>query len=706
MKEIYFLFGVHNHQPVGNFPEVFEDAYQKAYLPFVRVLSNHPSVKWSLHCSGILWDFISEKHPEYMEIIKKMVKSGQVELLTGGYYEPILPSISDKDKKGQIGKLNRFLRDKFNFNAKGIWLTERVWEPYLAKILAEMGVRFTIVDDTHFAAAGMDVDKLKGYYITEEQGSKLNIFPINKLLRYYIPFKTVEKNIEYFASCAQEYGAPAITMADDGEKFGLWPETYKHIYEDKWLENFLTALESNSSWIKTLTFSEYLDKFPPEGNVYLPTASYFELSEWALPQKTQSEFESLVKQFDLQPNIKKFLKGGFWRNFLTKYPESNNMHKKMFYVSEKVNSMVNNPVNSKNKKERNRKTDDNAQKAFNALYAGQCNCAYWHGVFGGLYLPHLRNAIYQKLIEAESLATKKDANGYKWKSYDINYDGKAERLYESSGQNLYFSPQKGGSLFEWDLIEKKVNFMNVLTRRQESYHQRLREFLANKESQSAQGNQVKTIHDLVKVKEENLDKYLNYDWYSRASLIDHFLHPNTKFEDFRNSKYGEQGDFVLGDYEAEVDSDKLVLKRRGTFWEGDNPRKIEVKKTIVPNNTSLRPGNCGFKVFYQLKNLENADIKMVFAPEFSFAFSYASEDENRVINSTKAWDRKDEGYGFLLKTEFSEDIELWTFPLETVSLSENGFERTYQGTVMLPVFRKDIPGNKEINLEIDIQIKK
>src|SRR5260370_24127362 len=36
------------------------------------------------------------------------------------------------------------------------------------------------------------------------------------------------------------------------------------------------------------------------------------------------------------------------------------------------------------------------------LYRAQCNCPWWHGAFGGLYLPHLRNAAYQHLIAADN----------------------------------------------------------------------------------------------------------------------------------------------------------------------------------------------------------------------------------------------------------------------------------------------------------------
>ena len=45
---------------------------------------------------------------------------------------------------------------------------------------------------------------------------------------------------------------------------------------------------------------------------------------------------------------------------------------------------------------------DYLEVARQELYRGQCNCPYWHGSFGGLYLPHLRNAIYRSLIAADN----------------------------------------------------------------------------------------------------------------------------------------------------------------------------------------------------------------------------------------------------------------------------------------------------------------
>lgn len=680
---VRFILGAHNHQPVGNFPDVLEMAYQRSYLPFMDAMERHPSLRWNLHASGILWDFFTEKHPDYIDRVREMAARGQLELLTGGYYEPILPAIPDCDKRGQIHKLTTYLSRTFAARPRGMWLAERVWEPGLAKTLAEAGVAYTVVDDAHFAAAGMDVEELRGYYVTEDQGVKLNIFPINQRLRYSIPFQPVENTIEYFRAVAAGGGNPVLVMADDGEKFGLWPETYKHVYEDGWLERFLCALEQNSDWIETTTFSRYLDAFPPDGRVYLPTASYFEMSEWSLPVAAQESFEAAVKQCAGQPGVSRFLRGGFWRNFLTKYPESNTIHKRMLDVSAHLEAARAGGV-----------SDRKLAPARDALYAGQCNCAYWHGVFGGLYLPHLRTALYRELISAQAALDAVVKKKPSFRTDDVDGDGRPEVIYEGKQQYLYFSPAVGGSLYEWDLFGPRVNLINVLTRRPEAYHGRLRAFLSHPQ-QDQQG--VKTIHDIVKVKEQNLDQHLCYDWHRRASLIDHFLHPATTREDFRKAKYGEQGDFVLGQYDARCSAAAVTFARTGTVWCNDRPYSIHVEKVITP-----RSG--GMAVAYTVQNKDDAAVELVFAPEFNFAFSCCAGDDDAAIPAQTAWSRRDPYANFTVDMHWSDPADVWVFPLETVSLSEDGFERTYQGTVAAIVCRLALEARSSKTITIEIKV--
>ena len=98
----------------------------------------------------------------------------------------------------QIEMFSRFLKDEFDVAVAGAWLTERIWEPQLAKYFSRAGIKYTIVDDTHLRYAGLKQDELYGYYLTEEEGESVNIFASDKFLRYAIPFKQPQENIDYF----------------------------------------------------------------------------------------------------------------------------------------------------------------------------------------------------------------------------------------------------------------------------------------------------------------------------------------------------------------------------------------------------------------------------------------------------------------------------------------------------------------------------
>ncbi len=113
MEKFKLAMGLHNHQPVGNFDHIFEDAHSQAYQPFIKLLLQYENIRLSLHQSGILWDWQEQNHPDFLEMVKKLIEQNRVELMTGGFYEPILPSIPDRDKKGQIELLNKYLCDKF-----------------------------------------------------------------------------------------------------------------------------------------------------------------------------------------------------------------------------------------------------------------------------------------------------------------------------------------------------------------------------------------------------------------------------------------------------------------------------------------------------------------------------------------------------------------------------------------------------------------
>ncbi|MGE5299753.1 MAG: alpha-amylase, partial [Acidobacteriota bacterium] len=230
MSKLHLILAFHNHQPVGNFDHVLEDCYRKSYLPFLETLLDHPALKIVLHYSGHLLAWMQERHSEAIDIIRTLVEKGRVEILSGGLYEPILPVLPEKDRVLQVSEMSKFVRKSLGYTPKGMWLAERVWEPQMPRFIAKAGMAYVPIDDYHFKLTGLEDDQLLGYYLTEDEGSEICVFPGSEKLRYYIPYRTVDDNLSYFREVADRGGDPLLTMADDGEKFGVWPKTYKHCY--------------------------------------------------------------------------------------------------------------------------------------------------------------------------------------------------------------------------------------------------------------------------------------------------------------------------------------------------------------------------------------------------------------------------------------------------------------------------------------------
>ena len=718
LKRIKLALGIHNHQPVGNFDFVFEDAYQRAYLPFLQILEKHPKIKLAQHYTGVLFEWLLKRDSEFGKMLRRMVERGQVEMMSGGFYEPILVNIPDEDKLGQIDKLNRFVKEHTGYKAKGLWLAERIWEPQLPKILAQTGARYVVIDDSHFKTAGLEEKDLYGYYLTEETGSVINIFPISERLRYTIPFADPQETIDFLASLATEEGDKLVVFADDGEKFGIWPNTHKHCYEDGWLEKFFTALEENADWIELVHFSEALEMLLPLGRVYLPTASYREMMEWALPSQAilrYEEFEQQLKESGIFDKYKMFVRGGFWRNFLAKYPESNNLHKKSLRVSKKVQE-------AKQKKNADKKLFEQAQ---DHLWAGQTNCPYWHGIFGGLYLNNLRNAVYKNMIQAEEILDRlthsKTEYSRGWvdvENCDIDADGRDEIVIESKVYNLYFSPHSGGTLFEMDFKPAALNLLDTMTRRPEAYHQRLLDLAQQKKK--GNGSATKSIHEIVTVKEPGLEKRLKYDWYRRTSFIDHFFEENTRLTDVANSEYQEIGDYVNGEYEATVQNKKgsvlLSLSRLGNVLKNGINYPVKVTKNI-----EIFAKKSILKVTYELENKAAVPLNLWFAMEMNFALLAGNAPDRYyyfdqkfdggahlasqgVVPGVRKMGLKDDWMKVNVQLEFDSVADVWRFPIETISQSEGGFERVYQSSVVLPNWKFELEKNEKRQFAVKIDI--
>ncbi len=652
MNELRFLFAVHNHQPVGNFPGIVGKAFRKCYGPLLERIARHPSFQFALHFSGPLWEYMETRERTIWGLIEGLAARGQIELLSGGFYEPVLSLIPEKDRIGQIRMMNRFLREKFNQRPRGLWLTERVWEPHLPSSLARAGIAYTLLDEEHFRYAG--VRNIGAAYITENEGQPLYVFPINKDLRYLIPFRPL-KEVDRFFDTIRANGGTAI-LGDDGEKFGVWPGTGKTLRENGWLESFLVYLENNG--IRAMTFSSYLDNTVPAGRIYLPPASYEEMMEWTLEPHASDLFRKFKAK--TRPELRRFLRGGNFRDFFLKYHEANHLHKRMILVSKEVHA-------------------SSKKDALRNLYKGQCNDAYWHGIFGGLYLPHLREAAYRHLLQAE----KSTAAEQGWKKLDYDLDGKTEFFWRGKTFNILVKPNYGGSIVELDDVPLARNLSNVLTRTRESYH--ARENRTGRADQKAVG---KSIHVMEKAFPRGAEDLVHSDGHLRLSLLDRFLPDKIKKRAYLNKDVGEEGNFFTRPYRARLQNDNasLVLEREGWVHQGPLRIPVRIRKTIRAVGRSLA-------IVYDIWNLSPKTQTLRFGCEWNIlAFPHEIE-RKKGIRGIDLFEKR-----LLFRARAADGF--WIVPLRTLSQSERGFDIIHQGYCLFPWWKLILPGKSRKRLHM------
>jgi 4-alpha-glucanotransferase len=620
MTPIRFVFGLHLHQPVGNFDHVFAQHLDDVYRPLLDWLAGRGFLPAVLHLSGPLLEWLEGHEPRYLDRLGALASEGKVEILLAGFYEPVLAALPREDRVEQIRWMHQAVQRRFGVDARGLWLTERVWEPELAADLADAGVRYALVDDRHFLATGFPSERLHAPFWTESDGRRVALFPIDEQLRYLIPFRPPEETAGYLHEL-RAAGHRLAVLADDGEKFGGWPGTKEWVYERGWLDRFMTVIgrQVERGEVRLSRLDEALDEVPSNGIAYLPTASYTEMESWALPPDAALRLARLQRDLGearLAGPDGALVRGGHWRNFLVKYPESNRMHKKMQALSTLCRRL------------------GDPDEARRAIGRAQCNDAYWHGVFGGLYLPHLRDAVWRELARAE--AALRRGKRLAWEVVDFDGDGHPEIWINSRSFSALVSPVRGASLEEYTLFAYGINYANVLTRRREAYHDLALERAAASSGHGDGGTA--SIHDI----EEGLRLEVRppLDQEDRALLVERLLPASLDLERYASGDYPRVHSWARTPFRCAVERKRGALEIACTAGEAG----VRLSKLI-------RFGEGGeLSVRYAWDPGVAADD--VFSTELSVAGQLAIE---------------------------APGADFWRYSIETVAKSERGLDRTRQG---------------------------
>ncbi len=646
---VSLLFGVHAHQPAGNFPEVIENAHARCYRPFLQALHAVPGFRFAIHCSGPLLDALVERFPEDIRLLEEMVARGQVELFGGGDTEPVLAAIPDRDRRGQLQALSRRLAARFGEPPRGAWLTERVWEATVVPALVDCGIRYVTVDDYHFLCAGREAAELDGYFETEEDGRALGLFPISEALRYRIPFAPAAATVAYIENLGRpDVGAAAIYF-DDIEKFGIWPETHEWVYGRGWLAEFLRRVLA-SKHIVTRTYRDFHAAHRTRGIVYLPTTGYIEMNEWTLPAPLAHRYADLVrreKDSGRYEQTKPFVRGGIWRNFLSRYPEANWMHKRMLALSARLAALPGAP--------------DPAWTRL--LYLAQANDAYWHGLFGGIYLPHLRRGVYGALVALEAALDQSAPRPARLRA-DLDHDGVDEILLHTDTLQAIVRDDGRASICELDAYALAQNFGDTMRRHAEHYHRTI----VQAQGKAAPEAGIASAHDRVSFRHEIGAAEVVPDGRARALFVDAWV-----------ARDGERT--PIDGYVVEDEQTRSPAVR---FRAASGPAAIEKHVTVGANCLDVlyrvaaaTAGRLEVELDLALPSCDGPGGRFLHAGAIRGGFG-----DSLALEETIEFTLDDTFLGAAVKLGWNRPGRVFARPYHTVSQSEQGFERIMQSATV------------------------
>jgi hypothetical protein len=258
-------------------------------------------------------------------------------------------------------------------------------------------------------------------------------------------------------------------------------------------------------------------------------------------------------------------------------------------------------------------------------------------VFGGLYLPHLREAIWRNLAVAESELRRGEV--LEAEVLDLDGDGHEEIWVHSDQFSALVSPRRGAAVEEYTVFAAGMNYANTLTRRRESYH----DTALDHGSDAHSGGGAPSIHDI----EQGLrfEQRPAHDADPRALLVERILPGDLRLDQYASGNYRARRSWAQASCSYRIERTRDLIEIECWFTaESGGGRSLEKRLTFTPD------GNIAVAYSWDHSEEHRDDF---FASEISL---FAPLE---------------------LRTQPAADV--WSFSIETVAKSERGFDRTRQG---------------------------
>jgi hypothetical protein len=407
-QNLQIILGSHVHVPYGAGEGEYERAYGLKLKPFVSALYRFPQIQGTLHCSGAFLNWVDRTYHACTMSIDEMVSRKQLELLGGGFYEPLFTLIPLQDKIGQVEMLTTYLRKRFGKKPQGCWLPALSWEQNLVGPLLSCGMAYTFLEEDRFRRAGLSGEELYAPCLSEDQGKLISVFPISR-------------SLEALFHGGEEAAAPFVEA----------------------LSKLAGDLPDPASRVVTV-FPDPCRSMASPGEAELYWYRFFQgLAGSPLSFTTPGRF--IKGRRGLR---RAYFPGSEDRQYLIDYPEANGIYAKMVFSHMLINQL--------------RGDKERKHTALKELWKAQGYDAFYPAESGGVYRGDLRKSAFRSMLEAEKI-TRENGNFIPClMNFDFDLDNEDEYLFQGEYINCYVRLE-GAGLFELDYLPRSWNYLDTFS---------------------------------------------------------------------------------------------------------------------------------------------------------------------------------------------------------------------------------------------------